>query len=73
MLIRTELNAKTLDGGQLVSGLVDCAATLDFESEDFIRRFSSPTLKSKVKTPLRLTNEHRVTSFIVCDIIFEMA
>jgi hypothetical protein len=28
-LVRTELTVKT-DGGQLISGLVDCAATLDF-------------------------------------------
>jgi hypothetical protein len=33
-LIQTELIVKTLDGGQLISGLVDCAATLDFVSED---------------------------------------
>jgi hypothetical protein len=31
-LIRTELVVKTLYGGQLVSRLVDCAATLDFMS-----------------------------------------
>jgi hypothetical protein len=29
-LIRTELNVKTHDGGQLISRMVDCAATLDF-------------------------------------------
>jgi hypothetical protein len=29
-LIRTELNVKTLNGGYLVSRLVDCVATLDF-------------------------------------------
>jgi hypothetical protein len=31
-LIRTELIVKTHDGGQQTSGLVDCAATLDFVS-----------------------------------------
>jgi hypothetical protein len=30
--IQTELNVKTRDGGQQISGLVDCAATLDFVS-----------------------------------------
>jgi hypothetical protein len=29
-VIRTELNVKTLHVGQLISALVDCAATLDF-------------------------------------------
>jgi hypothetical protein len=29
-LIRTELNVKTHDSGQLILGLVNCAATLDF-------------------------------------------
>jgi hypothetical protein len=29
-LIRSKLKVKALDGGQLVSGLVDCVATLDF-------------------------------------------
>jgi hypothetical protein len=42
-LIRTELIVKTLDGGHLISGLVDCAATLDFVSEDFVRRFALQT------------------------------
>jgi hypothetical protein len=31
-LIRTELTVKTLDGRQLFSAVVDCAATLDFVS-----------------------------------------
>jgi hypothetical protein len=31
-LIRTELAVKTRNGGQLISGLVDCVATLDFVS-----------------------------------------
>jgi hypothetical protein len=39
-LIRTKLIVKTLDGGHRISGLVDCAATLDFVSEDFARRFA---------------------------------
>jgi hypothetical protein len=48
-LIRTELNVKTHDGGQLLSGFVDDVATLDVELEDFIRRFSLHTRKSKAK------------------------
>jgi hypothetical protein len=35
-LIRTELTVKTFDGGHLISGLVDCAATLGFVLEDFV-------------------------------------
>jgi hypothetical protein len=35
-LIRTEPNVKTLGGGQLISGLFDCAATLDNVLEDFV-------------------------------------
>jgi predicted aspartyl protease len=64
---------KTHDGGQLISGLVDCAATLDFVSEEFVRRFASHTRKSQTKTPVRLANGQRVTSSIVCDITFELA
>jgi hypothetical protein len=30
MLIRIELNVKTPNGGQLIFGLVECGATLDF-------------------------------------------
>jgi hypothetical protein len=71
-VIRTELNGKTRDGGQLISGLVDYYATLDFVSMDFVRRFSLPTRSSKVKTPIRLANGQRVTSSTVCDIIFEL-
>jgi hypothetical protein len=37
-LIRTELIVKTHDGGHQISGLMDCAATLDFVSEDFVQR-----------------------------------
>jgi hypothetical protein len=44
--IRTELLVKTHNGGQLISGLVDCAATLDFVFEDFVRRFVVQTRKS---------------------------
>jgi hypothetical protein len=57
----------------LISGLVDCVATLDFVSKDFVRRFSLPTRKSKVKTTLRLANGQRVTSPTFCDITFELA
>jgi hypothetical protein len=42
-LIRTEMIVKTLDGGHHISGLVDCAATLDFVSEDDVRRFALQT------------------------------
>jgi hypothetical protein len=64
---------KTPDGGHLISGLVDCAATLDFISEDFVRRFALKTQKSATKTPVRLANGQRVTSSTVCDVTFELA
>jgi hypothetical protein len=64
---------KTLDGVELIFGLVDCAATLDFVSEDFVRRFALLTCKSLTKTPFRLANGHRVTSSAVCDVTFELA
>jgi hypothetical protein len=72
-VIRTELNVKTRDGGQLISGLFDCAATLNFVSKDFVRRFSLPNRKSKVKTPIRIANGQRVTFVTVRDITFELA
>jgi hypothetical protein len=72
-LIRTELTVKTHDGGHRISGLVDCAATLDFVSEDFVRRFALHTRKSATKTPVRLANGQRVTSSTVCDVTFELA
>jgi hypothetical protein len=72
-LIRTELTVKTLDGGHLISGLVDCAATLDFVYEDFVRRFALQTRKSATKTPVRLANGQRVTSSTVCNVTFELA
>jgi hypothetical protein len=37
-LIRTKLNVKTHVSGQLVSGLVDCVATLDLVLKDFVHR-----------------------------------
>jgi hypothetical protein len=49
-LIRTELTKKTRDGGHLTSGLMDCATTLDFMSEDFVRRFALQTRNSFTKT-----------------------
>jgi hypothetical protein len=52
---------------------VDCAATLDFVSEDFVRRFALQTRKSLTKTPLRLANGQRVTSSKVSDVTFELA
>jgi hypothetical protein len=72
-LICTKLTVKTHDGRQLISGLVNCAATLDFVLEDFVRRFALKTRKSPTKTRVRLANGHRVTSSIVCDITFELA
>jgi hypothetical protein len=42
-LLRTELNVKTPNGGQLISGLVDCAATLEFVLDDFVKRFALQT------------------------------
>jgi hypothetical protein len=64
---------KTPNGGHQVSGLVDCAATLDFVSEDFVRRFALETRKSATKTPVRLANGQRVTSTTVFDVTFELA
>jgi hypothetical protein len=64
---------KTPDVGHQISGLVDCAATLDFVSEDFVRRFALQTRKSATKTPVRLANGQRVTSTTVCDVTFELA
>jgi hypothetical protein len=49
-LIRTKLTVKTLDGGHHINGLVDCAATLDFVFEDFVRRFALRTRKSLTTT-----------------------
>jgi hypothetical protein len=73
MLIRTELNVKTADGGQLNSGLVDCGEILDFVSKDFVRRFSLLAHNSKVKTRVRLASGQRLTSSIVCETTFELA
>jgi hypothetical protein len=55
-LTRIEVIVKTHDGGQLISGLVDCAATLDFLSKDFVRRFALQTRKCLSKTRVRLDN-----------------
>jgi hypothetical protein len=73
LLIRTELTVKTPDGRHQISGLMDCAATLDFVSEDFVRRFALHTRKSVTKTHVRLANGQRVTSSTVCDVTFELA
>jgi hypothetical protein len=72
-LARTQMNVKTHDGGQLVIGLVDCAATLHFVSEDFVRRFALQTRKSPTKTLVGLANGQRVTALTVCDVTFELA
>jgi methyl coenzyme M reductase subunit C len=57
----------------MISGLVDCAATLDFVSEDFVRRFVLQTRKSLTKTSFRLANGPRVISSTVCDVTFGLA
>jgi hypothetical protein len=72
-LIRTEVTVKTLDGGHRISGLVDCVATLDFVSEDFVRRFAFRTRQTLTKTHVRLANGQRVTSSTVCDVTFKVA
>jgi hypothetical protein len=72
-LIRTELTVKTRDGGHHITSLVGCAATLDFVSEDFVRRLALQTRKSLTKAPVRLANGQRVTSSTVCDVTFELA
>jgi hypothetical protein len=64
---------KTLDGGHQIIGLVDCAATLDFVFEVFVRRFALQTRKSLTKTHFRLVNGQRVTLSTVCDVTFELA
>jgi hypothetical protein len=64
---------KTSDGGHQISGLVDCAATLDFVCEDFVRRFALQTRKSTTKNLVRLANGQRVTSSTVYDVTFELA
>jgi hypothetical protein len=63
----------THDGGHQISGLVDCAATLDFVSESFVRRFGLQTRKSLTKTHVRLANGQCATSSTVCDVTFELA
>jgi hypothetical protein len=64
---------KTPDGGHLIYGLIDCAATLDFVSEYLVRRFALYIRKSQTNTPFRLANGQRVTSSTVCDISFKLA
>jgi C4-dicarboxylate-specific signal transduction histidine kinase len=54
-LIRTTQTVKAPDGGHQISGLVDCAATLDFVLEDFLRRFTLQTRKSLTKTHVPAT------------------
>jgi hypothetical protein len=64
---------KPLDSGHKITDLMDCAATLDFVSEDFVRRFALKTRKSLTKIPVRLANGQGVTSSTVCDVTFELA
>jgi hypothetical protein len=72
-LIRTELTVKTHEARHQSSGLVNCAATLDFVSQSSVRRFALQTRKSVTNTHVRLANGQRVTSSTVCDVTFEMA
>jgi hypothetical protein len=72
-LIRAELTMKTHDGGRLISRLIDCAATLNFVSEDFVRPFALKTRKLHTKTLVRLANGQCLTSSTICDITFELA
>jgi uncharacterized membrane protein len=64
---------RSVDGGQLISGQVDCAAILDVGSEIFVILFALRTRKSFTKTPIRLANGQRVTSLTVYDVTFELA
>jgi hypothetical protein len=48
------MTMKTHNGGQLVTCLVECAPTLDFLFEDFVRRLAMRTRKSPTKTRVRL-------------------
>jgi hypothetical protein len=64
---------ETHDGGQPISGLVDCGAPLDFVSKKFVRRLSLSTRKSQTTTPTRLANGQRVTSSTFCDITLQLA
>jgi hypothetical protein len=72
-LIPTERNVKTGDGGQPISGLVDCVATLDFVPKNLVQRYSLPPRKSKVQTPAALVNGQCAASSTVCDISIELA
>jgi hypothetical protein len=54
-------------------GLVDCAATFHFVSQNLVRRFSLQTRKSEVKTLVRLAIGQRVTSSAVYEISLELA
>jgi hypothetical protein len=72
-LIRTEMNVKSHDCRQQISGLVDCAVTHDFVLKDFVRRFSLSARKYKTKTQDRLANGQYVTSSTVYDITIELA
>jgi hypothetical protein len=72
-LIRTGLTLETPNGGQQSFGSVDCAATLDFVSEDFVRSFALRTRQSQTKTLVRLVIGQLVTSSTLCNITFELA
>jgi hypothetical protein len=60
-------------GGRLISGVVDCTATLEFVSKNFVRHFAFQTRKSLTKTHVRLANGQRVTSSNVFYMTFELA
>jgi hypothetical protein len=72
-LLQVILTDLTSDGQRHQTSLVDCTATLDFVSEDFVKRVGLLMRKSATKTHVRLANGQRVTSTIVCDISFAVA
>jgi hypothetical protein len=55
-LIQTEVNVKIRHGIQKNSGLVDCATTLDFVSEEFASLFQLVSMKSRHQFVLILAN-----------------
>jgi hypothetical protein len=71
--MRTKLDVKAPNGGQLIVGFIDCVARLDFVSYHFVRRFVLLALMSKLKTPVRLANGQHMTCCEVCEITFELA
>jgi hypothetical protein len=52
-LLQIDLSVSTSAGQRHTTLLVDCAATLNFVSEDFVTRMGLHTRKSTTKTPIR--------------------